>query len=49
MMGKYVFFIDYEFGRELDADGNMKLLDWLRTITEVKELGTYPKAKIGGM
>jgi len=49
MMGKYVFFIDYEFGSELDADGNMKLLDWLRTITEVKELGTYPKAKIGGM
>ena len=49
MMGKYVFFIDYEFGSELDADGNKKLLDWLRTITEVKELGTYPKAKIGGM
>ena len=49
MMGKYVFFIDYEFGSELDADRNMKLLDWLRTITEVKELGTYPKAKIGGM
>ena len=49
LMGKYVFFIDYEFGSELDADGNKKLLDWLRTITEVKELGTYPKAKIGGM
>ena len=48
MMGKYVFFIDYEFGRELDADGNTKLLDWLRTITEVKELGCYPKAKTEG-
>ncbi|MBQ4415747.1 MAG: prephenate dehydratase [Methanomicrobium sp.] len=48
MMGKYVFFIDYEFGSELDADGNRKLLDWLRTITEVKELGCYPKANQEG-
>ena len=48
MMGKYVFFIDYEFGSELDADGNKKLLDWLRTITEVKELGYYPEANLEG-
>lgn len=48
MMGKYVFFIDYEFGSELDADGNKKLLDWLRTITEIKELGYYPEANLEG-
>ena len=49
MIGKYVFFIDYDVSPELSSGGNGRLLDELRTITEVKELGTYPKAKIGGV
>ncbi len=47
IMGKYMFFIDYDITPELSLDGNKKLLDELRSITDLKELGCYPKANIG--